>query len=148
MDIFEQLMQEHRQVNDLIAEIKSNTNPDTDERRDLLIKVKLLLIPHAKAEQKTLYARLNEEEQMQDQMKEAQEEHHDIETLLLEMENMDPSSEEWMKQLGRLEESINHHVTEEETEIFAKAKDLLEADEPKELLFEYEAEKQDLMESM
>lgn len=148
MDIFEQLKKEHQEVNDILEQIKNSANPDPDERKDLLLKLKLALLPHTKAEQKTLYNRLKEEEEMKDQIKEAEEEHKDVETMLVELEKMDPGSEEWMKQVGTLEENIKHHVTQEETEMFDKAKELLADPEPKEILFEYEAEKQDAIEEM
>lgn len=148
MDIFDQLKREHREVNEIFEQINNSSNPDTDERKDLFIKLKLAILPHAKAEQKTLYARLKEEKTLADLIKEAEEEHKDIEAMLADLEKTDPASEEWLKLAGALEESIQHHVSEEETEMFAKAKELLAKDEPAEILFEYEAEKQDAIEEL
>ncbi len=66
--------------------------------------------------------------QAKNQVQEAQREHAQVKRILGQMENLEPSDDDWEMKLKELEQDVNHHVQEEEGEIFPEArKDLSDA---------------------
>ena len=51
---------------------------------------------------------------------EARTEHQESKDLILELESMEPGSDEYTATMTRLKESVQHHVQEEESEMFPK----------------------------
>ena len=56
-------------------------------------------------------------------MKHSYEEHAQVRELLESISTKDPQSKEWMDQFKELKNAVEHHVKEEETEVFPKTKD-------------------------
>jgi hemerythrin superfamily protein len=64
---------------------------------------------------------------------EALEEHEEAKTLLEEMEELGADSHEFGSKLQQLMEAVEHHVEEEEGEMFPKIREVFEADELEQL---------------
>lgn len=130
-DIFKQLKSEHREVEALFEKIEK---ADVRKRPQLLSEIEAHLVPHARAEEKTLYALLYERQQgdadrESGQINEAYAEHAVVDKLLKELKQLDPQDETWMGKLKVMKENVEHHVEEEEEDIFELARKLLTEEE-------------------
>ena len=140
MDIYALIEADHRVVEELFAKLEEAQNPRGRER--LFEQLKAELLRHKEVEERTFYAALSTLPEISDLIEEAMEEHVDAEELLQELDGLDAEEDEWVATLQELREEIEHHVTEEEGEIFAKAKKLLSAEQAKKLAKEFSAEKE------
>jgi len=116
-DILQQLKTEHDTVRSILEQIE---NSSERERLSLLKQLKKELIPHARAEEKTVYSTLDDRNGDDDQHKieEAYEEHRLVDKLLAEMDELDPTEDQWLGRFSVLKENISHHADEEEKELF------------------------------
>jgi hemerythrin superfamily protein len=131
MDIFEHLKRDHRHVADLMHKISATANPA--ERRALFLDLREALLTHAKAEEATFYSTLAQNEELEDLIAEARDDHRLIERLLSDLDGIDAGSDAWTARFDELKETVEEHVEEEEHEIFDEARDLIDDDEAHEL---------------
>lgn len=139
-NIFKQLKTEHDQLKKLLKQAEEAAEP---QRAALLEEIEQMLVPHARGEEKTLYALLYErasEEEKEDALdltNEAYEEHRVADQLLKDLKKTDVAHETWLAKLSVIKENLEHHIKEEEEELFEKAKKLISADERSEILEAY-----------
>jgi hemerythrin superfamily protein len=122
--IFEILKAEHKEVAGVMKQIAA-TEDDTAgraERRRLFDGLYAGLGSHAKGEEVAFYPVLTKIEEARDIGLEAGEEHKVVEALLEELKTMRPMDDRWMAKFTVLKENVEHHVGEEEGELFRKAK--------------------------
>lgn len=122
MDIFDILMEDHKKVSKLFEQLEPTTERALKTREDLFARLKTELDVHTVVEEKILYPALEQMEETRDLALEAIEEHNIVKQLLADMENMAKDSEQWTAKLTVLKENVEHHVEEEETEMFKKAR--------------------------
>jgi hemerythrin-like domain-containing protein len=133
MDIYTRLRKEHDEARDLLANLK-NTTPDEAERRsELFERLKRDLWVHHKIEEAVFYSVLAEKRKTRGEAFEAINEHHMANGLLEELDSMPKGSGEWSAKLGVLKELVEHHMEEEEEEIFDEAKAVLSDDQAAEM---------------
>ena len=137
MDAFELLKNDHKKVSQLFEEIESASGPS---KKQLFTQLKGELDVHAHIEEKIFYPALENKEESRDITLEAYEEHKVVKDLLAELANASPS-DEWDAKLKVLKENVEHHVEEEEGELFDKAEDVLSDEQIERLGAEMEAEK-------
>jgi hypothetical protein len=113
----------------LMKRVQATGTDDVEDRRNLFEKIRSELLAHAHAEQGTFYDRLAERPETVDLVGEAQREHEELEAILDELAELDVSSEQWDDRFEELVSETEHHVAEEENELFPKAKDALSDDE-------------------
>lgn len=135
--IFEVLMTEHRDVEALFDQIEAVVSDDPAAARDLFTVLEASLLAHAKTEAAVAYARFEDIRELEELMREARQEHAVVETLLGELSGMTPDDGEWLAKLSVLQENVKHHVEEEETEVFPKAQEKIDAAEAKRLATAY-----------
>jgi hypothetical protein len=148
-DIFSQLKSEHRELQ---STLKKAEEASPGQRKTYLTRIERLLVPHARGEEKTLYAVLHERlknlsdqgrepakasEEAMDLTNEAYEEHHAADLLMGELKNTPIESETWLARLTVIRENLDHHIKEEEEQLFSKARQLLTLEEQKEILEAY-----------
>ena len=138
MQIYQVLKQEHDKVKALFEELEDTTERAVKTRTQTLQKLQQELSVHMAFEEEHLYPRLEEPEETHELALEAIEEHNAARTLLEELAEVDPSDETWKAKLTVLKENIEHHVEEEEGELFPKAKKLLDREEAERLAALYE----------
>jgi hemerythrin-like domain-containing protein len=144
MDAFELLEKDHRKVEDIFAQLEPTTERAEKTRMELFAKLKHELDVHAHVEETILYPVLKQVSETRDITFEGYEEHNVAKQLLTDMEAMDVSSEVWTAKLKVLQESIEHHVEEEEGEMFKEARSALSQEEIDELGAKIEARKKQL----
>ncbi|GGD06352.1 hemerythrin domain-containing protein [Aquisalinus flavus] len=121
MDIYARLKKDHdtqRALGEKIVE----TEGDSNERRALWRRYRVELEAHASAEEQTFYAELMSHPEASDQTRHSVSEHKDAADLVEEIEDMDMSSPGWLTKFKQLKHDIEHHVDEEEEDVFDLAR--------------------------
>ena len=133
-----------RDHSDLYQELTQLLDPTATvaQLRASLDGVRLGLTAHSEAEDITLYQRIKPAERVHDLILEAEEEHRVVSRLLGELERLSPENEKWKARATVLRELVEHHVEEEEGEMFTKAKAILDREQAQELGATFLAEKQ------
>lgn len=144
MDVYQVLKEDHRTVEKLLAQLSETSERAIKTREQLFMKLKDALLAHAKAEEKIFYSSINQED-VRELVTEAKSEHKQVEKMLKEMEKMDVSNPEWINKLQELKQSVEHHVKEEESEIFKQAHRLLSNDEADSMGEEVEQEEEKML---
>lgn len=142
MDIYALLEADHRKVQELFAQAEEVGDPRELEK--LFRDIKAELEVHKEAEERTFYAALSNFPEFVDRIEEAMEEHVEIEELLEELSSLAAEDDDFRSQLSELREEAEHHVREEEGEIFAQARKLLNDEQASRIAEEYRLEKQGL----
>ncbi len=124
-DPFEYLEADHKKVAKILDELDDTTERAEKTREEGFAELKRLLDIHAEVEEKVLYPALEELKKTHEITMEAFEEHHVMKILLKELEAMPNDSEVWTAKLAVLKENTEHHVEEEETDMFVKARSAL-----------------------
>lgn len=144
MNAFELLKQDHKKVSDIFEKLEPTTERAIKTREELFAKLKTELDIHARVEESLLYPALEEAGETRDLTLEAYEEHRLVKRLLTELEAMPKDSEQWTAKLTVLKENVEHHVEEEEGELFKKARKVLSKEQLEELGGRMEAEKKQM----
>jgi hemerythrin-like domain-containing protein len=142
-DIFEVLTKEHRLVSAIIEKIERACDEERfDEAREAFEVMKQKLSAHAAAEEQVVYPAWKDlSDELRELMGEADEEHKLVKDKLEELTALDASDETWKAKLTVLKDLVEHHVEEEEGEIFTAASDEMEEEDAIELATEFLAAK-------
>ena len=143
MDLYKLLKDDHKKVKSLFGELEETTERAIKTREHLFVNLKMELTLHAEAEEKFFYPRVEEPEATHELTLEAYEEHKVVKTLLAELEADPKNTEGWAAKLKVLKENVEHHVEEEETELFPKARKILTDAEAQEIAEDIEAFKEE-----
>lgn len=122
MSAIDMLESQHREVEELFEKYDTAKG---NAKRGLFEEIANKLAVHAAIEEKHFYPALKSED-TEDQLLEAVEEHLQAKRLIADLLALDPSDESFDAKMKVLKEEIEHHVEEEETELFAEAEDLLD----------------------
>lgn len=79
---------------------------------------------HAHIEETVFYPAIEDHEELKDMVAEALEEHQEATTLLEELEELGAESHDFGSKLQELIEAVEHHVEEEEGEMFPKVREV------------------------
>ncbi|HLL71452.1 MAG TPA: hemerythrin domain-containing protein [Pyrinomonadaceae bacterium] len=140
MDAFEMLKNDHAKVSSIFDQLEPATDATT--RQQLFTQLKQELDIHAHIEETVLYPALKQAAETRDITEEAYEEHQEVKDLLAELQTTPPDSEEWGDMILELRENVEHHVEEEEGEMFTKARQVLSEQQINEIGARMAAEKQ------
>ncbi len=143
--LFEQLTKEHQEVKELLEKIREAGDGASAKRDEMFGKLKKELKGHMKGEEHALYPALKEKSEARSDAFESIEEHHVAEMVLNELDRMKTREERWMAKLTVFKELIEHHVEEEESNLFPTAGKLLSEDQLQGILKKYQDEKQKVM---
>jgi len=129
MNAFAMLKADHEKVAGILETIEGTTERAAKGRDELFARLKAELDLHAMIEEEIFYPALEETEEARDITLEAYEEHRLVKQLLSELEAEPKDTEEWTAKFTVLKENIEHHVEEEEGEMFKKARKALSEEE-------------------
>lgn len=146
MDIFELLKADHRKVEALFSEIEKTDNAEKLYKSFNQLYKELNV--HSQAEELTFYPALRECEGTEDMLEEAEAEHVEAEELLEEIKKLSPTSSEFKNKMIELKEAVQHHVQEEESEIFSKVRQCLKPQALKQIEREFKQTKSKLEEEI
>ena len=133
MNAFTLLKDDHEKVAGILEKIDETTERGIKGREELFTQLKSELEIHTRIEEEILYPTLEEYEETRAISLEAYEEHAVVKQLLKELSSQPKDDEQWTAKFTVLKENIEHHVEEEEGEMFKKARKVLSEDEIEEL---------------
>lgn len=122
----ELLKNDHKEAISLIEELEAaddqvGTDPTFTETFNRLNE---LLQMHTRIEEEVFYPAMKEFDESRDLVREFYKEHKEVDRLLAQLSTMAPNVEEFQETLSEMREDIEHHVDEEENELFPMAERL------------------------
>jgi hemerythrin superfamily protein len=139
MNALEILKQDHQKVKALFQEMGRAS--DRNKRKELFDKIDTELAIHAHIEETLFYPTIEQHEELSEMVAEALEEHQEAKALLEELEELGPDSHEFGSKLQELMEGVEHHVEEEEGEMFPTVRELFDEGQLEQLGQELESAK-------
>lgn len=144
MNAFQLLKEDHQKVDSLFKQLEPTTERAEKTRTELFAKLKEELDIHTKVEEAVFYPSIKQAAETREIVLEGFEEHHVVKLLLKELEALPVDTEQWTAKLKVLQENVEHHVEEEEEEMFQKARQVLSEEEINDLGARMEQMKKDL----
>ena len=133
MNAFELLKKDHEKVSGIFEKLDKTTERGVKTREELFTQLKTELDIHSQIEEQMLYPILKEAKETEEITLEAIEEHGVVKQLLAELEALPKDDETWGAKLTVLKENVEHHVEEEEDEMFKDAREVLNSEQLEEL---------------
>ncbi|MCK9815448.1 hemerythrin [Pseudomonas chlororaphis] len=128
MNAIDLLQADHERVKAILAQLSESTERGVKKRTELLAKLEMEITIHTRLEEEILYPAFKEAGgKEQDVMYyEAKEEHRTVDSLVLpDLKETSPGTPEFSGRVKVVKELLEHHIEEEETEMFPQAKKLL-----------------------
>ena len=128
MNAIDLLKVDHEKVKSILSQLSESTDRAVKKRTELLEKLELEVSIHTRLEEEILYpaykaAGGKAEAEM---YYEAKEEHRTVDSLVLpDLKGTDPTSPEFAGRVKVIKELLEHHIEEEETDMFPHAKKIL-----------------------
>ena len=116
------LIADHTKVKKLFKEFEKLSKNDDDGKVDIANMICMELTVHTKAEEEIFYPAARMAIDDEDLLNEANVEHETAKNLIAQIQTMSPNDEIYDAKVTVLGEYINHHVKEEETEMFPKVR--------------------------
>ena len=146
MDVLELIKAEHRQVETLFSEIESTDN--TQKLYECFNQLYNALNVHAEVEEQTFYPAIRHCQDTEELVDAAHKEHEQAKQMLEDLASLSPTSAEFNQKIGELKQVIQHHVQEEENEMFAQVRECMTPEEREQLGSEFAAVKSKLQSEM
>ena len=127
-DAIQMLMADHKEVKAMFKEFEALKEKDDadDEKADLVGRICAALTIHATVEEEIFYPAVREAIDDEELMDEADVEHASAKDLIAQLQESSPGDDHYDAKVTVLGEMIDHHVKEEEGEMFPKAKEALD----------------------
>jgi predicted DNA-binding protein len=126
VDAITMLEQDHVRVKELLAELETTTERGVKTRGELFATIKGELTVHEIIEEEIFYPELKAHPKAKDIVLEGYQEHHVVDLLMGELEALDVSDETWGAKATVMKENIEHHIEEEEGEMFKSARQVFD----------------------
>jgi hemerythrin superfamily protein len=125
IDAVELLTQQHREVEEMFERFEKMTDRAKVSKKKLADEICNALIMHTTIEEEIFYPATREaSEDTEDMVDEAVVEHASAKDLIAQIMEMDPDDDLYDAKVKVLSEMIEHHVEEEEQEMFPKTRQL------------------------
>ncbi|MGK6318672.1 hemerythrin domain-containing protein [Sphingomonas sp. DT-204] len=118
--IFRDLKADHDKQRRMLKEL-GELRGDTKKRRMLFEEFRLELQSHAAAEEESLYAAMLADPKLREDARHSIAEHKEIDDVLGQMMELDSASDEWTERFFHMRRRYEHHIDEEEKEMFPAA---------------------------
>ncbi len=129
MQIYNALAKDHEKLKELLNELVSLDEKDNESRHDLVQEIRDELVPHSRAEESILYNSMRALEEGQSEAMHGYTEHMEAEALLRTLQVAEKIDMGWKQTATKLKDALEHHIEEEESEIFATARELFTNEE-------------------
>jgi len=135
-DVIEVLEHDHREVEEMFSELESLRGASAEEaksrRKVLTEQVTIELVRHSVAEEVLVYPQV-EDKVSAEEVEHAREEHAEAEKTLQRLEKLDADDPDFDDELATLMSEIRHHIEDEEGEMFAHMREVIDAEELRKL---------------
>jgi hemerythrin-like domain-containing protein len=131
-DVIEILEQDHRDVEQMFAELESLRGAATEEaksrRKTVTEQVTIELVRHSVAEEVLVYPQV-ERKVSAEEAEHARKEHAEAEETLHRLEKLDADDPAFDDELATLMDEIRHHIEDEEGQMFVHMRQVIGADD-------------------
>ena len=130
------LKEDHERVRKLLGELEETTDRAEARRQKLLSTIEEELTVHTKIEEDVFYPAFFDAAKTSDDKElyyESIEEHHVVDLVMPEVKSTDPSTNEFAAKAKVLKDLVEHHAEEEESEMFPRARKLMDRERLMEL---------------
>ncbi len=131
MDILRMIENDHEKTLDALEELEDSTEKDATTRKKTWATLEKDLLAHMKGEEAVFYPAL--ESEIEDKILEAFEEHELVRMASAVLDKTAADDKRWLAKLMVIKENVEHHIEEEEDEIFKAARRKLSEKELKEM---------------
>jgi len=138
--IVQVLQNEHRAVEDLLERLAAEN--DEAEATELVKQIMRELMSHSAAEDRVVYSTIEHNEEMEEDVEHARDEHAAIDEKLMAVVEAQPGNPDFKEKVQQLIECVQHHVKQEENEILPKASQFIDAETSRELALLFKKQKQ------
>ena len=118
--IYSDLKKDHDRHRRLLDRIEA-TSRGSEERRTLFEELRKELMAHAAAEEESLYTLMLANPELRDEARHSVAEHKEIDDLLGELVEIEPNDVGWITKFRQMRHRYEHHIEEEEQEMFPTA---------------------------
>lgn len=125
MDALQFLKDEHDEAKAVFSKLEKAKGAEASR---LWEQLSSMLSLHEELEETYFYPRLREASSTEDLVLEGYQEHHVMDVLIDEIGSLKPSDEAWEPKIKVLQENTEHHIEEEESELFPKVRKIWDAD--------------------
>jgi choline kinase len=143
MIIYEALKKDHREVAELLSKLVNLDDKD-EARFSLAAQIRDALIPHSRAEEAVFYNSIRAMNADSGKVMHAYADHLEAEALLRTLLMEENVKLPWKATAKKLKAALDHHVAEEESEIFALGKKVLSDEDAEKIGLAFEAMKPEI----
>ena len=133
---------DHQRVKKMLAELESTTERSVKTREERFGKIKQELVVHEAIEEEIFCPALKNHPKTKEIALEGYEEHHVVDLVMKELEEVPVDDESWGAKAKVMKENVEHHMEEEEGEMFKQARSVFDRDELEDLGERMEARKE------
>lgn len=128
MLIYDLLKKDHEEVKGMISDLLA-LKEDDEYRFVLVEEIKNALIPHSRAEEAAFYNSIRAVDADKSIVAHGFKEHLEAESLLRLLEVKDKTNLDWRVTAKKLQDALEHHISEEESKIFTEARKIFSQEE-------------------
>lgn len=128
MNLIDLIKRDHDTLRQMLEKLDSTTERAVKTRRTQFERVRQELVVHAHVEEAVLYTAIRDRPETHDMTLEGYEEHHVINVMLDELGRLPVDTEAWGAKIGVLREIVEHHLEEEERDLFPQVRKLFDAE--------------------
>ena len=136
--IFQDLKADHDRHRAMLAELAA---ANFDDRAELFEALRIEISAHAAAEEESLYATMLANPDLRDEARHSVSEHKEVDDFFGELVELDAASAEWTAKFEEMRHRYEHHIDEEEEDMFPAASEKLSGDEEARLAQVFERRK-------
>src|SRR5574338_1132253 len=126
MSAISMLKDDHASLKRLLRELESTTERGVKTRTELFERIKRELTVHEAIEEEIFYPTLKQHPRAREIVLEGYEEHDVVDTIMGELDALPVDDETWGPKATVMIENIEHHIEEEEGDMFVKARQVLD----------------------
>lgn len=121
------LKDDHKKVMALLKRFDEMKDPEPATKRKLAEQIIRELMIHETIEEQVFYPAYKKaaDDEGKELVAEAKEEHHVVDVLIEELQSLDIEAEDFDAKMTVLKENVEHHIKEEEEDMFPDARKLL-----------------------
>lgn len=120
------LTNDHKKMRTLLDQVESTTERGVKTRTELFAEIKGELMVHEAIEEEIFYPELKAHPKARDIVLEGYQEHHVVDLLMGELEALPVDDESWGPKAIVMKENVEHHMEEEEGDMFKKARQVFD----------------------
>lgn len=133
--IYSILKKDHDELKPMLKELAAGKEGRLQEMVDELKA-------HSEVEEKTFYKPLEGKQKTKELIAEGYKEHKEADKLSKQLMKAKGDREKFVATAKKLQEAVEHHIEEEEGEMFEKAREVLSADQARSIAKEFQEEKE------